>query len=70
MKIKVTNATIVQRLTQWAQGQNLTNELIFFQNEINQQEIQQRAWDLANLRINFLPDEVVGFTKIVYVDKL
>lgn len=69
-KLKISNSTIQAKLQKWAQGQEIQDELIFFENEVNQREWQQKAWDIANLRIEFSPDTVNGFTKIVYVDKL
>jgi hypothetical protein len=69
-RIKITNATIQAKLTKWAQGQERTDELIFFQNEINEQDVKQKAWDLASMIVNFEPDTVSGFTKIVFVEKL
>jgi hypothetical protein len=44
--------------------------LIFFQNEINESDVKQKAWDLASMIVNFVPDTVSGFTKIVFVEKL
>jgi hypothetical protein len=69
-RIKITNATIAQQLQRWAQNQERERILIFYANEINEQDVKQRAWDLANMIVNFEPDAVSGFTKIVFVEKL
>ena len=69
-RIKVTTANVKQKLQQWAQGQNIADELIFIGNEIDQREWQNQAWQLANMIIEFQPDIVSGFNKIVYKEKL
>jgi sulfur transfer protein SufE len=70
MRVKITNATIAQQLQRWAQGQERDRQLIFYANEINEQDVKQRAWDLASMIVNFEPDTVSGFTKILFVEKL
>jgi len=69
-RLKVTTANIKQKLTLWAQGQNLTDELVFIGNDIDQSEWQNQAWQLANMIIEFQSDTVSGFKKIVYKEKL
>ena len=78
-RIKITQATIQAKLTKWAQGQERTDELIFYSNEINESEIKQKAWDLANMIVQFSEDtgpdvnnpvSVGGFRKITFVEKL
>ena len=69
-RIKVTPANISTRLMQWVQGQNTIDELIFIGNDINQSEWQTRAWELGNVIIDFQPDAVNGYTKILYKEKL
>jgi len=76
-RIKVTNSNIVTLLTQWANNTNRENELVFYNEEINERDVKQRAWDLASMIIEVLPDtggsssiQSQGFKKIVFVDKL
>jgi len=77
-RVKVTPATVVAKLTEWAQNTNRQDELVFYNNEINEQDIKQRAWDLARMIVEFMPDtgdpgnpiSSQGFRKIVFVDKL
>lgn len=70
-RVKVTTANIKAKLTDWAQSAtNRADELVFISNDIDQHEWQNQAWQLANMIIEFQPDTVGGFTKIVYKEKL
>ena len=81
-RIKITNKTIQAKLQKWAQGQELTDELIFYANEIDPSEVKLKSWELAAMIVDVRPDEIViagdpvttinvsGFSKIVYVQKL
>ena len=69
-RIKITGTTIEAKLTKWFLGQERTDELIFYQNEINADEWKQKAWDLGMMIIDIVPDSVTGFFKIVFVEKL
>jgi hypothetical protein len=71
-RIKVTNTNIQQRLVAWNNntGTSRQDELVFYANEINEQDVKQLAWDVGNMIINFQPDVVSGFTKITFVEKL
>jgi len=68
-RIKITNKTIKAKLTKWASGEDLQDELIFYANEIETSWIQE-AWNIANMIIAFEPDTVSGFNKIVFKEKL
>jgi len=70
MRIKITPKTIQAKLTKWAQGQETADELIFYQNEIEEQTVIQAAWNLANMIIKVDADVVPGFKKITFVEKL
>jgi len=70
MRIKITPKTIQAKLTKWAQGLELTDELIYYSNELQPEEWKQKAWDLANMIIDIQSDTVGGFMKIVYIEKL
>jgi len=69
-RIKITNKTIQAKLQRWAQGQELTDELVYYLNEIDTTEVKQKSWDLANMIIDIEPDTVIGFSKIIYKEKL
>ena len=69
-RIKITPKTIQAKLTKWALGQETADELIYFSNEISPDEWKQKAWDLANMIIDFQPDSVSGFYKITWKEKL
>ncbi len=71
-RIKVTQANLITRLQAWNNNTGTTrqDELVFFRNEINAEEVKQRAWDLGNMIINIIPDSVEGFFKIIFVEKL
>jgi hypothetical protein len=77
-RLKVTNLNIIQRMTEWVNGQNRDNEYIFFANEIDEADIKQKAWNLGHMIIHFVPDNGPesnplasgGFRKIIFVEKL
>jgi hypothetical protein len=69
-RIKITQANIQAKLTKWAQGQERVDELIFYNNELSAEEWKQKAWDLASMIIDIQPDTVIGFNKIVFIERL
>ena len=69
-RVKITNKTIQAKLTKWAQGQETTDELIYYLNEIDSSDAKKKAWEQAGMIINVLPDTVDGFHKIIYTENL
>jgi len=69
-RIKITPTNIKAKLTKWAQGQETTDELIFYDNEIEAEKWILEAWDLAKMIISVEADTVSGFKKIVFKEKL
>jgi hypothetical protein len=71
-RIRVTNATIPQRLIAWNSntGTSRLDELVFYQNDIDPEDWKRRAWELGSMIIDVQPDTVSGFYKIVFVEKL
>jgi len=71
-RIRVTNQNIQQRLIAWNNntGTSRQDELVFYQNDIDQADWKQRAWELGSMIIDVEPDTVSGFYKIVFVEKL
>jgi hypothetical protein len=71
-RIRVTQATIQNRLTQWNNNVGTTrqDELIFYKNEIDPDDWKPKAWELGSMIIDVQPDTVSGFYKIVFVEKL
>lgn len=69
-RIKTTPKTIKAKLTKWAQGQEIADELIFYGNEIEIEKWTLEAWDAAEMIIEVQPDTVKGFFKIVFKEKL
>jgi len=71
-RIRVTNATIQQRLIAWNSntGTSRQDELVFYQNDIDPEDWKRKAWELGSMIIDIQPDAVSGFYKIVFVEKL
>lgn len=67
-RIKVTQQNIMSKLQIWAQGNNLTDELIFRDGEINQGEVIDLGWKNGVI-IEAQPDRSI-FKKFIYVEKL
>lgn len=68
--VKVTTANIQAKITLWAQGNNITDALIFMPSDgIDEKEVINRAWQLANLVVTISTYQS-EFRKIAYVEKL
>lgn len=69
MRIKVTESNIKDKIQEWSQGQNLTDELIFINGSLDGSEWVLKAWNTDNMIIKIEPDNP-NYSKFIYVEKL
>jgi hypothetical protein len=67
-RIKTTEENIKSLIVIWANGENLTDELIFINGSIQTTEWISQAW-ISNIIITVEPD-INGFSKFIYKEKL
>lgn len=69
MRIKVTETNIKDKIKEWSQGQNLTDELVFINGSLDGSEWVLKAWNTDNMIIKIEPDNP-NYLKFIYVEKL
>jgi hypothetical protein len=69
MRIKVTESNIKQKIQEWSEDQNLTDELIFINGSLDASEMVLNSWNLYNIIIKIEPD-IQNYSKFIYVEKL
>lgn len=69
MRIKVTETNIKDKIQEWSQGQNLTDELVFINGSLDGSEWVLKAWNTDNMIIKIEPDNP-NYSKFIYVEKL
>jgi len=68
--VKVTPENIVAKITQWANGQNITDTLIFQPSDgLDEKEVINKAWKQANIVVTITTYQN-EFRKIAFIEKL
>jgi len=69
VNVKVTETNIKDKIQEWSQGQNLTDELVFINGSLDGSEWVLKAWNTDNMIIKIEPDNP-NYLKFIYVEKL
>lgn len=69
MRIKITENNIYDKMLEWSNGQNLTDELVFINGSIDASEWILKVWNTYNIIIKVEADNL-NFSKFIYLEKL